>query len=466
MKAIFKTTAYAVVAASLLSSCINDDDYTNPDLSCDGTTLVANMEPQSVPAPATATAYTGDGIIEAYVTSSDSGGNFYKSISFQTLDGSFGFSVPVEDASYAAIFNVGRKVLINLDGTYTDKANGSLRIGALYQGQVGRLSAAQAATVLNRSCTVVSEEDLVQDLTISQALNDARINTLVELQNVEFVADAVGGTYYDDSNVLGGATNLLLEDASGNTIIFRTSEFASYAANEVPAGSGTVRGVLTKFGSDYQFVARVSSDIKLDQPRFGDAPVNPGEPGTSDSALGGTAVNYSGAFTETFESFAVANTTFAPYVNDYTVGDRYWAVKQFPASTGNKYIEMTSFNGASNPGEDAKTYFFVPVDFTAANNFSFDKEIRYMAGQALKVYYVTAANYTPLNTFDVANFTDITASFTGLTYPAAGQSQNSFTTAGTYAIPASLTGNGFFVFEYTGTATVTTTIQLDNITVN
>jgi len=465
MKAIFKTTVYVALAAGLLSSCVNDDDYGVPVLDCVDTPLVANMQPQAVPATATATQYTGDGIIEAYVTSSDAGGNFYKSISFQTLDGSFGFSVPVDNASYAASYDVGRKVLIKLDGTYTDKYMSSVRIGALYNGAVGRLTNDQAATVLNRSCTVVSEDELVRDMSIANAKNDANINTLIELQNVEFVADAVGSTYYDAGNVLGGSTNLLLEDAAGNTIIFRTSEFASYAGSVAPGGSGTVRGVLTKFNNDYQFVARYESDITLDQPRFGEEPEQPGT-GTSASALGGTAIAYSGAVTEGFESYAVAATTFAPYVNDYTEGDRYWAVKQFPTGTGNKYIEMTAYNGASNPGEAGNTFFFVPVDFTAASNFSFDKEIRYSNGVCLRVYYATSANYTPGNTFNPATFTDITASFTQLTYPANGQSQSSFTTAGTYAIPSALTGNGFFVFEYYSTGTVTTTVQLDNITIN
>jgi hypothetical protein len=462
MKAILKTTVYATLAAGLLSSCINDDDYSIPTLECIDTPLVANMEPQDVPATATATQYTGDGIIEAYVTSSDLGGNFYKSISFQTLDGSFGFSVPVDNASYGGTFDVGRKVLIQLDGTYTDIAHSAMRIGALYQGQVGRLSAEQAATVLNRSCEVVSEEDLVQELTISQALSNSKINTLIELQNVEFTVDAVGNTYFDDSNVLGGATNWLLEDESGATIIFRTSDFATYAGSVVPAESGKVRGVLTKFNNDFQFVARYESDIKLDQPRFGE---QPGEPGESDSALGGTEITYTAPFTETFESYALNATTFPKYVNDYTEGDRYWQLKQFPSGTGNKYIEMTAFNGSSNPGEAGNTFFIVPVDFTAASTFSFDKEIRYNNGVCLRVYYAEADEYTPLQEFNTADFHNITDQFTGLVYPGNGQSQNTFTTAGTYNIPAGLSGNGYFIFEYYSNGDVTTTIQIDNISI-
>jgi hypothetical protein len=44
-----------------------------------------------------------------------------------------------------------------------------------------------------------------------------------------------------------------LIDKFGNQI-FRTSSYANFAQKMVPAG-GKVRGVLTKFGSDYQLLA-------------------------------------------------------------------------------------------------------------------------------------------------------------------------------------------------------------------
>ncbi len=45
---------------------------------------------------------------------------------------------------------------------------------------------------------------------------------------------------------------------------------------------------------------------------------------------------------------------------------------------------------------------------------------------------------------------------------------NNFTNSGNWAIPASLTGNGFIVFEYTGNGNggPTTTMQIDDIVVN
>ena len=112
-----------------------------------------------------------------------------------------------------------------------------------------------------------------------------------------------------------------------------------------------------------------------------------------------------------------------------------------------------------------KTYFFVPVDFSAANTFTFKEAMRFNAGNALKVYYVTSANYAPGSVVDIKKFINITSSF-NITYPALGASENTITSAGVYAIPTTLTGTGYFVFEYTGSATVTTTVQIDDIVIN
>lgn len=464
MKTVINKSIFALImTAGLLSSCVNEDDYATPELTCAETYLTPNVEPKDIPANDVAAKYKGTkgGIIEAYVVSSDVAGNFFKSVSLQTLDGSFGFSVPADVTSVFRKMEPGRKVFIKLDSTYTDVEYGSLRIGALYNvTEVGRLAPADFNDIVIPSCTVINEEQLVKKVSILDAIKDKNINTLIELQDVEFVKESVNKTYYDASNAIGGATNHYLEDASGRRIIFRTSEFTSYATNKVPLGAGTVRGVLTKYREDYQFIARTEADVKLDKPRFGEAPPDPNQ---SQTAQGGSSIAFAGSVTEDFQSYAAATTAFPKYVNDYTVGSRYWQAKDFQ---GNKYIEMTSFSGSTNPGAEAKSYFIVPVDFTAASTFAFSKEIRYMKGEALKVYYVTEADYKAKNVIDATKFVNITSSFTNLIYPSTDQSQNNFTTAGTYNIPSNLTGNGFFVFEYTGSTTVTTTIQIDDIAIN
>jgi S-adenosylmethionine hydrolase len=75
--------------------------------------------------------YKYDDVIEAYVVSTDEYGNFFKSISFQTLatatTKAIGFSVPVDVAIYVD-YRLGNKVYIKLKDQYTDIKYGSLRL--------------------------------------------------------------------------------------------------------------------------------------------------------------------------------------------------------------------------------------------------------------------------------------------------------------------------------------------------
>ena len=112
----------AVVLASF-TSCVNDDTYGIPDLSKECVTVAKTKEVTDITniATASATKYTlAEGVtedyIEAYVTSSDEGGNFYKTISMMSLDGTKGFSMPVDNYNLFNEFEPGRKVTIKMDG--------------------------------------------------------------------------------------------------------------------------------------------------------------------------------------------------------------------------------------------------------------------------------------------------------------------------------------------------------------
>lgn len=457
MKTILKYAFFLVLIAGTMTGCDNNDTYPTPEnilVTYDMTPTITVAEVKDA-ASGTATEYTEDDIIEGYVTSNDLEGNFYNSISLQTIptDGSepIGFSVTANFKAASQGFIPGRKAYIKLKGLYTAIVDGSLKIGALYQGEIGRISENDWQEHLFPSATLLDENTFVTTVTLAEAADNDMLNRLVELDNVEFTDSSINRTYFDvDSG--GGATNHdIISVSGGTTRYFRVSSFAPFSKKQVAQGSGKIRGVMTKYGSDYQFLVRNESDIKLTNPRA-----------VIHSPKGGTDIQFNGTLTEPFNYALTPSDIFPKYVNDQTVGNRYWQMKQFPAVTGNKYIEMTSFGGG---GVTAKTYFFVPVDFAAANNFTFKKEIRYNAGEVLKVYYVKSSDYTAGGPFYLNTFSDITSAFT-ITYPAIGSSDNTFTTAGTYNIPASLTGTGFFVFEYSGTPTVTTTIQLDDITIN
>jgi hypothetical protein len=450
------------VLLATVTSCINSDEYNAPDLVGYCSDLTTTKEVADITALATATyaQYTDSDIIEAYVTSSDEGGNFYKSISLVSTDGLTGFSIPVDAYNLYTKYEPGRKVYVNMKDLYIVKENGSTVIGGLYDNntpgdtsddEVGRISGLNYMNVLTRSCSNVNEDDLVNHISVATAKNDSYLNKLIEFDNVQFKNESFGKKYYDASlNDLGGATNHLITDEFGNTIILRVSSFSTFASKLVPQKNGKIRGVLTKFGSDYQFLVRTENDIMLTNDLL-----------TIDFSppVGGTAINYLGAFTEPFTSYATNLSVFPAYVNDPVIGTRYWQVKTFG---GNKYMQMSSFGGTP---ELNKTAFIVPVDMTAASNFSFKTISGFDNGSPLKIYY--SMDYVPGTNISNATLVDITASFNIPHGPASGYAAT-FTNSGVYAIPASLTGHGFFIFEYNGNGSggVTTTMEVDDITVN
>ena len=152
----------ATVLFSTLFSCINSDNYDAPNLSGECSDLTVTKTPQDVAAIANSTAqkYIADDVIEAYITSSDEGGNFYKSISMVSVDGTKGFSMPIDAYNLYTKYEPGRKVYVRMKDRYfaNNSQTYSLEIGSLYNGtQVGRISGVEYESVIKRGCTKVDE---------------------------------------------------------------------------------------------------------------------------------------------------------------------------------------------------------------------------------------------------------------------------------------------------------------------
>lgn len=436
-----KLVLTTAVLASLVG-CVNGDDYGTPDLSNDCVTITKTKEVSDVTNIATATAvqYTTDetltDYIEAYVTSSDEGGNFYKSISLMSLDGTKGFSMPVDNYNLYTEFEPGRKVTVKLDkNRYFNKQYGSTVIGSSYEGGVGRISGAEYKNVILRSCEEINENDIVKNLTISAAKNDQYLNMLIEFDAVQFTDISVGKKYYDASvNSIGGATNHTITDVDGNTIIVRVSEYAVFANNTIPSLNGKIRGVLTKYNSDYQFMIRTINDVNLTNQRL-----NP--------------------VIENFESFATNTAAFPNYLNLKVLGTNDWFVGSF---NGNKYLQARKGNSTGA----TKIFFVMPYNFDMHTKVSFKTLYGYMSQTStpiMKVYYST--NFNSAN--PTANLVDITSSFTFSNHTGTGWA-STFTNSGVHTFTG-MSGQGHIIFAYDVAATSTTNAetrpgaQIDNI---
>lgn len=428
MKAENLKMLFAFVVISAFISCINDDNYNNIDADCISaipSKTIADIYDTTDTSPVQ---YLDDDIIEAYVTSSDEGSTFYKSISFQTLDGSLAFSIPVDMYNIYNEFEPGRKVYIQMKNRFYNITHGSLVIGDLYQEtDIGRLSPEEFRRTVKASCVVEDEEEIVQKMTIPEALNNSQINKLIEIDNIQFSDEALNSTYYNPDNTIGGATNINLVDEDNNTIIFRTSEYAKFAGHKVPSGNGKVRGVLTKYYSTFQFLARTEADIQL------------------------TAARVFPIFQETFSS------NFPLWTKFSVSGTQSWSLDTTHGNPGS-CAKMSGFaSGANRVNED---WLISPaIDLSSVNSasLSFETATKF-SGEALQILIST--DYSGTGNPTTSNWTALTATLS----PSSGNYV--WTHSGKIDISTFAGDTIYLAFKYTSTTAEAATWEVDNIKVS
>ena len=272
---VLKNTAIAFISLCTVMSCVKDDDYELPDnkkvLPAFAGKVVSFSDVASR-TTATIKTYSADEAIEGYVISSDEGGNFYKKIYIQNEDKTQALSVALDKSGIYTEFPIGAKVQLRLKGLTTQLNNAITEVGyKIYKNEKsGRESVGSMAEAIYKTHlydmggerkTLAS---LAKEVTsIETVKNDAHVGQLITLKGVHFPNEVVGKTMYDKNKDLGGATNYKLTDANGKTIDFRTSSYAKFKDEKVPAGTLDVTGVLSKFNTSWQFMVSNYADIKV-----------------------------------------------------------------------------------------------------------------------------------------------------------------------------------------------------------
>ena len=459
---LIKNAFFATVAAISFTGCVQDDDYSVPPINCNDR-WEANADIPAIKAlndTDTPFEVTENIIFDGYVVSSDETGNFFKTMSLQNAleNPTAGLQIEMDMTNLYTFFPVGSRVIVDAQGLYVAKDRGTYKVGYTFDSngvmRVGRMSEDLALSHVALSCDPVQTVVPTSFSTIPEAMNEANLNTLIKLENVQFQAAGNGETYYDEDNAFGGATNITVVDSQGNTIVLRNSSYADFAAEVLPDGSGSLTAVLSAYSnsnnvtpSTYQLFIRDTSDVQFDQPRM--------EIVNGEGPIGGTNAAYASCVNEDFESYNADLVSFADYINFAYNGDKYWEVRDFG---NNKYIQMSAYNsdGAN------EVYFIVPVNFDEADAFSFKTKDGYNNGDALSVYYTTSWQIG--GEFATSSLNEITDEFTISSGNTNGYG-SVFVESGEYDL-SGISGNGAIVFKYSGSGSgVTTTIQIDDIMV-
>lgn len=385
-----------------------------------------------------------DFAIRAVVVGNDITGNIYKQIYVQDATG--GLSIGIDQNNIANDYPVGQEVVIKLQGLAATSYGGAIQLGMDNKNPKNtRIPYEIAKQHLLKNKWPDAKKAMPKVTTIG-TLTDAIVGTLIQLEDVYF--EKGGELNYADQEL--NAVNRILKDKSGKSLYVRNSKYATFANDKLPKGNGTVVGILSKFGSDYQLFLRSADDC------FG---FSGKEPETSGGTVAPTPDQPSTAAVIYSEDFAKDLGKMTPIS---VVGAQTWKI-----NTQYKNANISGFaDGKNNANED---WLVTPAfDLTAAKSVSISFDHTISQG---KTKVVDPAKMKVEQTIWVSsdfNGDVKSAQWEQLTIPT-WPSGKDWTTvkSGDIALPASMLGkaNVVIAFKYISSAEHSSTWQLKNVAV-
>lgn len=259
---------FAILSLVLFFACVKNRDFDQPLPFCDQT-LTANItyaEVKNLYVDQTLQIQE-DLIIEGYIISSDSEGNFFSVLHFQDspINPTQGFQMEIDVRDSHLFYPVGSKIFIKLRGLYLGSSKDVFKVGGVFTSfgnqSVGRLPAAVVNQHIIVSCNEAAE---IKPNTISiNDLDNSLTNTLVQFSNVEILEEQLGQLFAIERE----ETERTLTDCSDNEIVLLNSGFSDFQADKLPEGNGTITGVLLREKDNFQVAIRTLDDIVFNQER-------------------------------------------------------------------------------------------------------------------------------------------------------------------------------------------------------
>lgn len=396
-----------------LSSCIHEN-FDEPPLNVipEGNVLtigqIRDMYIDSIINVPNATLYkfTGDFSVYGVVTMDDKSGNIYKAAYVQDETGAINLRLLSSGGIYE-----GDSVRIYLKGTVLSSYQNMLQLDSVDVDK----NIIKQATLRNRE---------PEEVTIGQIMTGNYQAKLVKINNVQFIQTDVGQKYADPLTL--ATINRTIEDCDGNTMIVRTSGYASFAGSIVPEGKGSIIAIVGQYRDDWQLYIRSTEEVEFDHLRCG-------------------------------EYNALLEQDFSSVVNNETISLSGW---KNIATTGSA-VWLGQNNGIdarakiSGTGDNVAWLITPAVNLDASSNeyLTFVTRALNILGAELKIYIST--DYDGGNSPETATWTQLTASIA---------TNSNETSSGNIDISA-YSGNVYIAFKYSGLSGATGDFYLDNVVV-
>lgn len=376
------------------------------------------------------TQISGDFYVKGQVTANDETGNLYKYIYIEDATGGIRVNVNKTNLYQDNRFKVGKDLYIKLKDLYVGNVSGELQLGTTYVsgantlfGGVDEVNVYKYFFDSNQPTRAVT----ATEKTISQ-LTMADVGRWIKIKNVQFEKSSLYQPF-----AVGTTTNRTLEDCSGNKIILRTSNYASFSGVEVDRGKGDVSAVLTYYNGQYQLWITKVLDANLENPRC------------DGSVLPALTTIFSDDFSSGLTNWTAVN----------LLGAQVWGTSN-TGNSGNYYAIMNGNSGGNKDNED----WLISQDINLVGKsqaiVSFISDVRY-SGNVLQVFVTENYSGSPTTTTWVplsVNLDTNTAAF------------GDWAHSGNVSLDAFLGKNIRIAFKYTSTTAAASTWEIDNFKVS
>jgi len=364
---------------------------------------------KSSPLPTKLFRFDTDVNLTCTVTADEISGNIYKQVYVADASG----CMQIKLINGGGLF-VGDQIRINLNNVVLNDYGDMV--------QLDSIDAEKKIVKINTGNIVTpTKMTMGQILTMSPGSLYKYQSKLVLLDSVEFVAGEKGLTFADPVNKFSFDRNII--NATGQSVIVRTSGYANFAGNTIPCGKGSIVVIVGQYSSDLQLTIRDYSEVKL--------------------ASGGCPI-----FVKTFDDGSISNGGWTNYNVTASVN---WS----PGSYGGRaYGQCSNYVGGSNIA--CETWLISPpFDISGAPNpkFSFQNAYKY-TGPSLEV--LVSTNYNTGN--------PNSATWTALS-PVLSPGSFTWVNSGTLSLNSFKSSNTRIAFKYTGTGSDGSTWEVDDIAV-
>ncbi|WP_010522753.1 DUF5689 domain-containing protein [Aquimarina agarivorans] len=213
--------------------------------------------------------FTSDQFLEAYVVSSDKGGNFFKELILQDKpeNPTAGIHFLIDERALHNRFPFGSKLFVQLNGLSVGFGNGVVKLGKLLENEIVALTAFEIDQHVFRTNEIAT----IQPLNVTlQTLTREKESLLVRLSNMQFNPELLGDTpktLAAESTDNFDGLRLMKNCDEGIEVALCTSTFASFKTLTLASGSGDVMGVLSRDFRDDFFVLKMNtaSDLSFNE---------------------------------------------------------------------------------------------------------------------------------------------------------------------------------------------------------